>query len=276
MKWPFTTSEKKFSALVIPKSSGLHKDFSTYFDCFSRNTIVFRCINILSQNLSKIPLINQQTLSQNLLYEITRNLMIFGNVFLVNNVVQNIIRINLKKLSDYQHLFINRSYNDIFGISPISVCLPAIQTHGVITDYMLSLMQNGGKPWGIFSCQKTFVSDKYNMQEQMHDLYDKIGKNASFAFIEGDYKWETIGLSPKELMILEMRVKLEREICNIFGIPPVLLGIEDVTFSNFKEARRYFWLETIIPLATLIIDQFNMVYDLEITIDVDNILNIQE
>jgi len=41
-----------------------------------------------------------------------------------------------------------------------------------------------------------------------------------------------------------------REIALAFGVPPMLLGIPgDNTYSNYQEANRAFWRQTVLPLA---------------------------
>jgi HK97 family phage portal protein len=70
----------------------------------------------------------------------------------------------------------------------------------------------------------------------------------------------------------------ERTIANMFGVPRLLLGVGgDATFANQKEARRYFWLDTIIPgYLTPIAAALSTWLDVEIAPDLDDIPAISE
>lgn len=49
---------------------------------------------------------------------------------------------------------------------------------------------------------------------------------------------------------LEAKHAAAREIALAFGVPPMLLGIHgDNTYSNYQEANRVFWRQTVLPLA---------------------------
>lgn len=49
---------------------------------------------------------------------------------------------------------------------------------------------------------------------------------------------------------LEAKHAAVREIALAFGVPPMFLGIPgDNTYSNYQEANRVFWRQTVLPLA---------------------------
>jgi HK97 family phage portal protein len=59
-----------------------------------------------------------------------------------------------------------------------------------------------------------------------------------------------MSLSPKDMDFLEAKHTAAREIALAFGVPPMLLGIPgDNTFSNYQEANRVFWRQTVLPVA---------------------------
>jgi HK97 family phage portal protein len=62
-----------------------------------------------------------------------------------------------------------------------------------------------------------------------------------------------MSLSPKDMDFLEAKHTAAREIALAFGVPPMLLGIPgDNTYSNYQEANRVFWRQTVLPLAARI------------------------
>ena len=49
----------------------------------------------------------------------------------------------------------------------------------------------------------------------------------------------------------ESKSAAARDIALAFGVPPLVLGIPgDNTFSNYQEANRTFWRQTVIPLIS--------------------------
>jgi HK97 family phage portal protein len=52
---------------------------------------------------------------------------------------------------------------------------------------------------------------------------------------------------------MEAKHAAAREIALAFGVPPMLLAIPgDNTYSNYQEANRVFWRQTVLPLAARI------------------------
>jgi HK97 family phage portal protein len=62
--------------------------------------------------------------------------------------------------------------------------------------------------------------------------------------------WEQMGLSPKNMEIIEGKHSSARDVCLAFGVPPQLIGIPgDNTYANYQEARLAFWEDTVIPFV---------------------------
>ncbi len=63
-----------------------------------------------------------------------------------------------------------------------------------------------------------------------------------------------MSMSPKDLDFIEAKHGAAREIALALGVPPMLLAIPgDNTFSNYQEANRTFWRQTVLPLVQRII-----------------------
>jgi hypothetical protein len=59
-----------------------------------------------------------------------------------------------------------------------------------------------------------------------------------------------MSMSPKDMDFLEAKHTAAREIALALGVPPMLLAIPgDNTFSNYQEANRTFWRQTVLPLV---------------------------
>ena len=68
--------------------------------------------------------------------------------------------------------------------------------------------------------------------------------------LEGGLDWKPLSLSPKDMDFIEAKNSAAREIALALGVPPMLLGIPgDNTYSNYQEAQRAFWRQTVLPLV---------------------------
>src|SRR6185437_8148260 len=68
--------------------------------------------------------------------------------------------------------------------------------------------------------------------------------------LEGGLDWKPLSLTPKDMDFIEAKNVAAREIALAIGVPPMLLGIPgDNTYSNYQEAQRAFWRQTVLPLV---------------------------
>jgi HK97 family phage portal protein len=68
--------------------------------------------------------------------------------------------------------------------------------------------------------------------------------------LEGGLDWKSMSLSPKDMDFIEAKHVAAREIALAIGVPPMLLAIPgDNTYSNYQEATRTFWRQTVLPLV---------------------------
>jgi HK97 family phage portal protein len=68
--------------------------------------------------------------------------------------------------------------------------------------------------------------------------------------LEGGLDWKTIAMTPKDMDFIEAKNAAARDIALAFGVPPMLLGIPgDNTYSNYVEANKTLWRQTVIPLV---------------------------
>jgi HK97 family phage portal protein len=76
--------------------------------------------------------------------------------------------------------------------------------------------------------------------------------------LEGGLDWKEMGLSPKDMDFIESKKMSRLEICTAFGVPPEIIGIgEQKTYANYAEARKAFYMDTVLPHLDRIRDKFN-------------------
>lgn len=152
------------------------------------------------------------------------------------------------------HLKSVHPLNDWYGLSPIEVAAMAIDQHNAVSTHNLALLQNGGRPSGVFIWKGTdewgLTDDqKQSIRDTITHIYTGQGNAGRIMVLEGDVEWKEMGLSPKDLDFVEGKYVAAREIAQAFGVPPMLVGVPgDATYANYKEARFHLWEDTILPL----------------------------
>jgi HK97 family phage portal protein len=151
------------------------------------------------------------------------------------------------------HVKLFNPLDDYYGMSPLEAAARAIDTHNSAAGWNKAMLDNAARPSGalVFS-----GGDGTMTQEQFSRLKAELEENFQGAanagrpmVLEGGLDWKEMGYSPKDMEFIAAKDSAAREIALAFGVPPMLLGIPgDNTFSNYAEANRTFWCQTVIPM----------------------------
>ncbi len=163
------------------------------------------------------------------------------------------------------HLKSFHPIDDWYGLSRIEAAARAIDAHNESGAHNLALLQNGARPSGAVVFKPTDAAgrpaqlsdqQRREIQGQLEDRFQGPRNAGRPLFLEGDFDWLDMGLSPKDMDFLHLKAMSAREIALAFGYPAYLLGLpEGATFSNVAEARLALWEQTIMPLADLLRDE---------------------
>lgn len=153
--------------------------------------------------------------------------------------------------------------HDWYGMSPIEAAAHAIDQHNAVAGHNLSLLQNGGRPSGALQInpgQGEILSEEQRslLRQELRTVYEGCKNAGRMMILEGNFEWKEMGLSPKDLDFIEGKNLSAREIAQVYGVPPMLVGVPgDATFSNYKEARYHLWEDTILPHLEMIKGELN-------------------
>jgi len=153
------------------------------------------------------------------------------------------------------HVRLFHPANDYYGMSPIEAAATAIDIHNQAAKWNKALLDNSARPSGalVYATREGQLTD-----EQFQRLKDELEAGFQGArhagrpmLLEGGLDWKQLSLSPKDMDFVEAKNAAAREIALALGVPPMLLGIPgDNTYSNYQEASRSFWRQTVLPLVT--------------------------
>lgn len=187
---------------------------------------------------------------------------------------------------DILHITLFNPLDDYYGLSPIQVAALSIDNNNGAKKWNTSVLQNAGMPSGILEFAEKLEEDDYNrVTEAYRNDYGGFKNAGKIIVIDGTrdsgVKWTPLSLSAQEISWIEGLKLSTREIALIFNIPPELIGdTENKTYSNYKEARKYFYLENILPNMDWLISKLNSgigkSFNAEIVYDKDDIEALYE
>jgi HK97 family phage portal protein len=117
----------------------------------------------------------------------------------------------------------------------------------------VSLLKHGGRMSLLISSEPGTQPPTPEQQKQMKQWASQniegFGNAGKITWQPG-VKISEVGQSLKDMDWLKGGIQAKVAIANTCGVPPELIGIQDQkTYSNYQEARKAFYEETIIPLA---------------------------
>lgn len=140
------------------------------------------------------------------------------------------------------------------GISPTAVALREIGIEGSATDFLKLFFEHGAAPRYALTTPAT-ITDQAKadlIRERWTQTYGGFGNWTQVALLHGGLDVKPIGYDLNEMAYADLRRFLEARICTTFGVPAILIGaqvgLDASTYSNFQEARRTFYEDTIGPL----------------------------
>jgi len=151
------------------------------------------------------------------------------------------------------HLSFFHPLDDHYGLSPLEAAGYAVDVHNAASAWNKALLDNAARPSGalVYSGAGNLSEEQFERLKQELDENYRGAKNAGRPLLlEGGLDWKPLSLSPKDMDFIAAKHSAAREIALAFGVPPMLLGIPgDNTYSNYAEANRALYRQTVLPLA---------------------------
>lgn len=150
-------------------------------------------------------------------------------------------------------LMLHSPLDDHYGFAPIQAAQMALDIHNVASAWNKALLDNAARPSGALVYQGgegNLTEDQFDRLKSELEASFQGARNAGRPLLlEGGLDWKAMSMTPRDMDFFEAHRSAAREIALAFGVPPQLLGIPgDNTYSNYQEANRAFWRQTIMPL----------------------------
>jgi HK97 family phage portal protein len=162
--------------------------------------------------------------------------------------------------SDMMHLAIFNPDPEagFMGQSPLMAAANAGDQLNAASAWRYNMLRNDCKP-------SLLINAKTANPQQLKDARREVNSNkkgfrnaGEHLVVSGEVDVKPLNMSPKDADWLNGSKFNKQEICEVFGVPGQLIGIEgSQTYANYAEARYAFYIQTILPLVDLYFDELN-------------------
>lgn len=143
-----------------------------------------------------------------------------------------------------------------FGMSPIAAAMREININDSTTNYLKLFLDGGAVPRQAIVYPRELAGEKGQrtadeIKERWRLAYGGFQNWHNIALLHGGMDVKQIGTNLDELSYPGLRAMTESRICSAFGVPGQIVGIESAmnpTYSNFEQARKAFFEDTVSPL----------------------------
>lgn len=165
--------------------------------------------------------------------------------------------VRLEKESVLHLKYWNPDWNSglqLYGQSPLKAGLKVLDLNNTAYKSQTEIIANKGA-YGMLSDISGTASP-----EQLAELKNRF-QNASaneIMIVASQLQWTQFGVPSDELQILQQMDLNLRDLCNLYGVPSLLLGnSNDKTYSNFEQAEKSLIYNVIVPELTALKDSLN-------------------
>jgi len=152
------------------------------------------------------------------------------------------------------HLAFFHPLDDHYGLAPLEAAGLAVDTHNAASAWTKALLDNSARPSGalVYSAGSGNLSEEQfeRLKTELEENYRGARNAGRPLLLEGGLDWKSLSLTPRDMDFIAAKHTAAREIALAFGVPPMLLGIPgDNTYSNYAEANRALYRQTVLPLS---------------------------
>jgi phage portal protein BeeE len=166
---------------------------------------------------------------------------------------------------DIIHVMFSNPMSPFWGASPLKAMARVIDTEVDALNWWRWSIRNRAAKDGFIKYSRLLTDDEYTKIKRQ--LVEQVTGpwNARLPMIlTGDADWVATSSSAVEMDFVELRKMTREEICGVFGVPPMLVGIMDnSTYNNMREARLSLWQDNLVGS----IDRLQAAFDLQLLSD---------
>lgn len=189
---------------------------------------------------------------------------------------------------DMAKVFLTDPRNPANGVGPLQAAIRDVDTDQARENYIAEMLINLKVPGLVLTQPEGWtIAQKEDARALLTDLVGT-GKRGRPLFLEGEKAKAEMMAPLKDLDWPGLSKLSESRICAAFGVPPITVGVraglEHSTYSNYQEANKAFYRQTMVPLWKSLAAAFTRAYltnegepeDLIFQFDTSDVVELQE
>lgn len=146
------------------------------------------------------------------------------------------------------------------GLSPLAPLAQSADVDNNITKYLKLLFERGTMLSGMLTFKMPLDDAQIaRIRSRWKDIYGGVENWDEIGIMDSEASYQKLGMTFEELGFESLDERNETRILGPFGVPPILLGtrtgLARSTMSNYAEARRQCWEDTLLPEIELFGDE---------------------
>ncbi len=134
-----------------------------------------------------------------------------------------------------------------YGLPPVKAAALSADADKSAATANWNLSKRGLRPDYFASIEGYEPKDNEDVRDRERLLQRRFeGKDGGITFIPPGTTLTPANVTPRDMIMEAMRRMSREEVCAVFHIPPIMVGIEDhSTYSNYQQAAEVYWGDTI-------------------------------
>lgn len=157
----------------------------------------------------------------------------------------------------------DRSDDGFIGRSRLSRSRDTFESAASVNRAAAAFLANGAKASGVLETDGEIGDSPEalaRLRNQFDELYSGLENRGRTLVLENGLKWKSVSVSPEDSEMLASRKFSVEEICRIYQVPPpIVQDLSHGTFTNSREAARWFSQFTLTPWVRKIEAEFGRV-----------------
>lgn len=143
----------------------------------------------------------------------------------------------------------DRSDDGMIGRSRLSRARDVLRTATSQQTFARSFLDRGAQPSGVISHDGPLTQEqRSSLRESFTERHGGAANAGRALILDGGLTWTAMQVSPEDAELLNSRRFAVEEIARVYGVPPPMIGdLSHGTFTNSREAARWFGQFTLTP-----------------------------
>lgn len=159
---------------------------------------------------------------------------------------------------DVIHLKYFNPTNEYYGQSPLEALQDTIFSERNAIIYNSAFYKNSSMPPGVLKADKALDDKAYRRlkREWQQAMAGAHNKHKTAILPEGlDYK--VISINQKDAEFINSRMMNRAEVMAAYGVPPVIAGLETLSYATAQIQQQVYWSKTILPKFKYLLKRLN-------------------